>query len=361
MAIKLVLIGINEVAARELENVVVNTLGDLVETQKATLQDYEKYPADIYVCFKNREKEFSDKHGAEKTVALELRPPGTFFVQVARIPAGEKVVIFNTSQGAAEVLLKFLKEYQLNHVTFEVVAHEEHPEAVTKQKLAEAKYIIGNEANVSAGRPLYSKYGSLLRPDVKVVVSPPREPTPESVSLLANKVIVFAQQQDRKELLLNQARRINDSITQIAATVEELNAAQEELAATMQEVAKLSSLASTDVNNTHQILTVIQQVASQTNLLGLNAAIEAARAGEMGRGFAVVAEEVRKLSIQSNESARDIGGLLGQLKTSMETVIRNTHQTASITQDQAQATQSITAMIGQLQQVSEEMLCSAQG
>lgn len=181
---------------------------------------------------------------------------------------------------------------------------------------------------------------SLVRPVVKI-----------ATGLIQKELLEL----DSKARLLGQTERITDSITVIAGTIEELNASQQELSTTMQEVARLSGEASINVNNTHQILGVIQQIASQTNLLGLNAAIEAARAGEHGRGFAVVAEEVRKLSDQSKQSAKDINDMLRQLKTSMDNVIKNTGQTTAMTQDQSKATQSITAMIDKLQQVGEEM------
>lgn len=71
-----------------------------------------------------------------------------------------------------------------------------------------------------------------------------------------------------------------------------------------------------------KIVVVLQDIASQTKLLSLNAAIEAARAGEHGLGFGVVATEVRKLADNSSHSAKDVEGVIGKITKEISVLLQ---------------------------------------
>ncbi|OGO84541.1 MAG: chemotaxis protein [Clostridiales bacterium GWE2_32_10] len=141
---------------------------------------------------------------------------------------------------------------------------------------------------------------------------------------------------------------ISSTIEELAASATNIHTSQYELNTGIKEIYKLSD----EINS---ISIFLKGVADQTNLLGLNAAIEAARAGQEGRGFSVVAEEIRKLSIQSNNVLPKIQQSIKLIKEKMIETEKKSEISLSSSQEQAAATEEITANVERMASMAEQL------
>lgn len=161
--------------------------------------------------------------------------------------------------------------------------------------------------------------------------------------------------------LKDAADTLNESLSQIAATMEELAASAQELTNTQDSLNKEIDNVNDMSEQISQVLEFIKKIADETQMLGLNAAIEAARAGNAGLGFGVVAEEIRNLSSQSKETVGEIRSFIENIQSSVKNTVKMGDNTALVTEQQAAAVQQVTASIEEITALSENLNELAKG
>nr|WP_318540884.1 methyl-accepting chemotaxis protein [Terribacillus saccharophilus] len=140
---------------------------------------------------------------------------------------------------------------------------------------------------------------------------------------------------EHQEKLDKELSRLNEVIDALQGKVQHVAAQAEELSATSSDINEQANSANQNSRQIGEVVQLIEQISTQTNLLGLNAAIEAARSGEAGKGFGVVADEIRKLSDNTKEAVQTIGQSLTEIRSSIENLTLSISEVSTSSEEQS--------------------------
>lgn len=168
-------------------------------------------------------------------------------------------------------------------------------------------------------------------------------------------VFAIAKSLEKQKAVTTITKNLTESLSQISVGINEVSKGVQDLAGMNEKLLGETKVANEKAQNTDEIVTFIQSISSQTNLLGLNASIEAARAGDAGKGFSVVAQEIRKLSNSSNESIKKIDDVIKHISLAIGSINNNLSKSNDVSQNQSAALEEIAASISELNVTAKKL------
>jgi hypothetical protein len=170
LSLKILAVASRDVAIEELYSAVKLILGDVCTIQTILTQDVkDDSGADLFVCGITQFDQLAQVVPREKIILFELRFTSQFFIQVARIPAGEDVYILNTNMMLIKRLIQNFSNLGIREINFLPIATEAMCENEITERLQKAKYLIGIEDFLEMMVNPNMQYAKYINKDIKVI------------------------------------------------------------------------------------------------------------------------------------------------------------------------------------------------
>lgn len=307
---RIVAAGSNQLLAEEMLEATKLILGSDVNIQAVlTSKIAGSSSGDLFICGPTQINALMQAVPVEKIIVLNLKPISQFFVQIARIPAGEDVYIFNNKLEYTKVLADYCSNLGVSGINFIPLAYEEMPEQEVCGKLRQANFIIGVDKLVGPSVLLSSRYRDCVKPGA-VIVGAKRVASIQSACALIQWVAVHFQKD-----ISERVAKITDDLQ---STVEEAGVGEYEkdFAVISGELAQLvnESARSTEAIRKAVIQSVVSQIAPGLAMPDERQMAQPSEAnGEAGHTVTQIFKTLKDISSLSDELL-GVTKKLGQIK-----------------------------------------------